>query len=273
MDGKDTAVLICSCDNFSDLWQPFFQSFQRNWPDCPYPVYLLSNFKNANQESIQTLNVGKDVSWSKNLINAVYQLEEFDYLFLMVEDGFLYSVIDTEKFLDCINLFHASDGRFMCMMAEEWPSTGLNSFFGEIEPNAPYRCNATFSIWRKQTLLDLLDEDESAWEFEINGSERARNLTKFFNTKQNFFPNLHGVKKGKWMRSTLRKLRATGIEIEVSRPVRSPIEESIEYIYFRIRAVVYRLFPTAITKKLQQLRWKKSGGLQTQDFKKKSNRL
>ena len=37
---SDSAILILSCDKFSDLWKPFFDLFWKYWPDCPYNVYL-----------------------------------------------------------------------------------------------------------------------------------------------------------------------------------------------------------------------------------------
>lgn len=41
----DVAVVVASCDAYADLWEPFFRLFRRYWPDCPYPVYLGSNFR------------------------------------------------------------------------------------------------------------------------------------------------------------------------------------------------------------------------------------
>ena len=256
MDGKKTAILVCSCDKFSDLWQPYFESFHRYWADCPYPVYLLSNFKKTDFRGIRTITVGEDDSWSKNLIDALKQLEEYDYVFLMTEDGFLCSNVDTTAFLECIKLFRDADGKAMCMMAEQWPSSSLNSFFGEVVTSAPYRCNATFSIWKKRHLLALLVEDESAWQFELNGTDRTRHLTGFFNTKKNFFPHIHGVKKGKWIRSSLRELKALGFRIETQRPVISWYRDWAELVYFKLRLIAYWLLPGKIIKILQRWRWR-----------------
>ena len=36
------AILIVSCDKYSDLWDPFFKLFFKFWPDCPFNIYLLS---------------------------------------------------------------------------------------------------------------------------------------------------------------------------------------------------------------------------------------
>jgi hypothetical protein len=37
------AVIVVSCDLYSDVWKPFFTLFFKYWNDCPFPVYLTSN--------------------------------------------------------------------------------------------------------------------------------------------------------------------------------------------------------------------------------------
>ncbi len=41
---SELAILVCSCDKYADVWEPFFKLFFKFWPDCPYPIYLLSNY-------------------------------------------------------------------------------------------------------------------------------------------------------------------------------------------------------------------------------------
>ena len=39
------AILVLSCDGYTDLWRPFFENFKKKWGDCPYDIYLLTNKK------------------------------------------------------------------------------------------------------------------------------------------------------------------------------------------------------------------------------------
>jgi len=71
---KDVAILVSSFDGFSDLWSPFFMLFWRYWPDCPYPVYLISNNKIYENPRITTIMVGEDRHWSGNFITALYRV-------------------------------------------------------------------------------------------------------------------------------------------------------------------------------------------------------
>ena len=39
------AILICSCDYYSDCWEPIICSFNKYWPDCEYPRYIVTNYE------------------------------------------------------------------------------------------------------------------------------------------------------------------------------------------------------------------------------------
>jgi len=86
------AVLVVSCDNYSDLWEPFFELFWRFWPDCPFNVYLLSNKINADIPRVKNLLVGDDISWSDNLRKGISQLKE-KYILLFIEDLFCMTLL------------------------------------------------------------------------------------------------------------------------------------------------------------------------------------
>lgn len=49
------AVLIVSCDKYSDLWDPFLRAFDRYWPDCPFTVSLLSSHIHLERRGIKKL--------------------------------------------------------------------------------------------------------------------------------------------------------------------------------------------------------------------------
>lgn len=57
------AVVISSCDLYSDCWKPLFHSIHQYWSDCPYSIYLISNHKDSGDESIRTIKVGEHLGW------------------------------------------------------------------------------------------------------------------------------------------------------------------------------------------------------------------
>ncbi|MCX8008474.1 MAG: hypothetical protein N3A54_02085 [Patescibacteria group bacterium] len=82
---KDCAILVLSCDKYSDLWDPFFDLFKRYWKDCPFPVYLGSNTKKYSDGSIKTILSGSPKDWSTDLLNIVDKIRE-EFLFIWLED-------------------------------------------------------------------------------------------------------------------------------------------------------------------------------------------
>src|SRR6266568_9360967 len=88
------AVLVVSCDPYSDVWAPFFTLFWKYWPDCPYPVYLGTNEKTVPHNSVTTLRVGTDRDWSSNLREMLRQLRA-EHVMLFLEDFFITARVDT----------------------------------------------------------------------------------------------------------------------------------------------------------------------------------
>ena len=79
---KNIDLLVVSCDSYSDVWDSFFKSFFNCWSDCPLDIYLLSNEKIFDQSPVKTIRVGRDISWSDNLLNGINQLKK-DYVFFI----------------------------------------------------------------------------------------------------------------------------------------------------------------------------------------------
>lgn len=47
------AILVLSCDKYSDLWDDFFNLKDKFWPECPYSCYLATDTKEYNREGVQ----------------------------------------------------------------------------------------------------------------------------------------------------------------------------------------------------------------------------
>ena len=85
-------IIVSSCDAYSDLWTPFFNSLFQHWEDCPYPIYLLTEEKECNIENVTTIKAGKNTNWSDRLITASKELRT-ERILLILEDFFLRSKV------------------------------------------------------------------------------------------------------------------------------------------------------------------------------------
>ena len=90
-------LLVVSCDSYSDVWNPFFYCFFNNWKDCPLKINLTSNYKLFHHPNVNNIKVGKDLSWSDNLLKAIEYIRG-DYIFLFLEDLFLKQVVSNDYY-------------------------------------------------------------------------------------------------------------------------------------------------------------------------------
>ena len=82
------AIVISSCDAFFDAWRPFHSFLRKFWPDCPFPIFLITNELEISSPRIHAIAVGPDRGWSSNLIAALEQIA-FPHILYFQEDYFL----------------------------------------------------------------------------------------------------------------------------------------------------------------------------------------
>jgi len=200
-DKTDCSILISSCDLYADLWTPYFKQFWKNWPDCPYPVYLSANLKTFDDPRVTTLKAGAESNWT-NQVRQHLELLETPYVLMSLEDFFLRRPVPTAKVQECLRILTELGGhtlRLVCRPGPNQPVPGHPSI-GSIECGAPYRVSTQAAVWNRQSLLRLMRSDESIWEFEIKGSERSRAFeTGFYGVRRDVLPYRHHViERGKW---------------------------------------------------------------------------
>lgn len=208
------AVLVPSCDEFSDVWSPFFTLFWRFWPDCPFPVYFLTNEQTLEVPRVTNISVGRDVSWSDNLRRGLGKIKE-SYVLLLLDDLFLLDFVKTERVLRVFRWILECEPNYVRLHPSQKPDRPYSDLVGLVSPGAIYRASTVGAVWRRQTLLELLREGESAWDFEIYGSIRSDSYDKFFSTWDNHLPFLNGVIKGKWHPRAVAALESAGVQVDL----------------------------------------------------------
>ena len=129
MDSKlnqyECAIVVPSCDNYEDSWGPFFGSFFKYWPDCPFPVYLITDNKIYPDQRVKTINLGIDHGWANNM--KICQSEKITERFFLyfLEDVFLTKKVKTERILNLLAVLKKD--RVSCLRL--YPSPG---------PDRPY---------------------------------------------------------------------------------------------------------------------------------------
>jgi len=231
---SNTTILVASCDEYSDLWIPFFALFRRFWRDLPFKVYLGSNYRTFNDPSVKTITVGEDTNWSHGLKRMVEKIDS-EYIILILEDFFLRKPVSTSDVLKCIEALKELNGYMLRLVPRPGPDKPVAgySFIGAIEPKSPYRVSAQGTLWEKFALLSLIRDGESIWEFELKGSERSQAAKSGYYCvrKAVLTYDHHVVERGKWFRTEAKRFGRMNIGCDFSkRQVMSAKESFIWHV-------------------------------------------
>lgn len=216
MKDADVTLLVPSCDRYADLWGPFFAVLRRNWPDCPYRVVLGANERDAAEPGVETLKVGPDLDWSRSL-RAMLAAIETPYVLILLEDFFLEARVDTERLRDLARRLEALDGAYLRLRPFPPPDCRLARHppVGEIEPGAPYRCSVQAAFWRRESLLALLVDGESPWEFEHLAARRSDGDDRgYYSVWEPALRYFAGVTMGAWLPEGIAVCREQGVAVD-----------------------------------------------------------
>ncbi len=247
-----TAILVLSCDKYSDVWSPFFAFFKKYWNDCPFPIYLGTNTAPFNFTGVQQVFSQKKTTWSDELQVILNQIPE-KYVIIILEDYFIYKPVinnDLFKIIDVMEAYNAAYtklGAFPKKYDELWPHKPMSNepTLGIIEKGSKYRVCLQTAIWNKDILLNLLNPTENPWQFELEASKRSDSLGNPFLcvTADPTKKIVHGpipyyctaLSAGKWMRGAVRLCKKENIAIDLTqRPIESLKEELTRKMYIAL---------------------------------------
>ncbi len=210
----DVTILVNTSDGFEDCWFPFFKIFKENWKECPFPILLNTEFKEFKYEGLDVISSkvhegieNRRLTWSECLIRGLNQIKSPLILYLQ-EDYFLTSAIEEEKLLGYIKLMQVNP-QIRHIGLTNFGSRGPFSdsgFLGlkKIGQKNSYRVSTQAGLWRRETLLSLIEPYESGWMFEIFGTKRSARKKELFltvdpNRSEGIFSYIFtGIIKGKW---------------------------------------------------------------------------
>ena len=168
------SVLVMSCDQYSDMWNPMSDFLRKFWPDCPYEIILSTELGKPASGTVFNRIVNSNRSaWSGRVLDTLESIQT-KYTMLLLDDMWPSKRIDNvaiECILDMMEHDHIGDVH----LREEGTNQrdySLNPAFRVYADNAPYRISASASIWDTGFLKSVLRPKESAWEFERIGSYR-----------------------------------------------------------------------------------------------------
>jgi hypothetical protein len=216
---EKTALLVISCDKYADLWPIYFGSLFKYWPNCPFKIYLGSNFKIYDHKDVTMINVGEDCDYSSNLKAMISQIEE-EYVITTVEDMFLSSPVDEKHLFSYFQEFFDNKGTYLKLLYT-YPvgyDKDVSKRTASLASDVRYRLGMGTSLWNREILLKNLVPGMSAWEME-RGGEFGSDIPAgdVYSINYHFsgkipFQYVHGVAKGAWIREAIPWLRKEGYQ-------------------------------------------------------------
>lgn len=238
-NSNNIAVLVNSCDKYSDIWPVFFHLFFKYWPDCPYPIYLGSNNKTYDDPRVINLCVGPDKNWADTTREMLKMLPENNILWFL-DDFFLYNKVSTSEVNDFYNRFLTLNANYLRLQRDggsEQLKRIIDEYLVEILPGDEYRTSLGNAFWNRITMLNLLKSGESPWEMEFNGSQRSDIFNGFYASRKDVFQRINGLERGKWLREHLTFYTNEGIII----PVGHSIMSHREHFYKKTKRCIKKL--------------------------------
>ncbi len=224
------AILVTSCDKYSDLWEGFFSQLDKNL-SVPIKKYLLTNYQNYNgryAQQVETILVGDDLNWSDGLIKALERIPETKIL-VIVEDFFVSSPIDSNLMKEVISFSAKEDTQLIHY--ENLPGSIQYRFSGyaKCEPGMPY-LTGVCGIWDREYLKSLLINGENPWQFEIYGSYRAQfSAKRIYCLETPLFEFKNMIQKGAWVKSNIVWAKKNHIPLDFDlRPI-----QASSFFYFK----------------------------------------
>jgi hypothetical protein len=176
---KKLSILIFSCDAYSDLWDNFFDCFEKFWHNNNYQCYLVNNFKNYERSGVNVLNAGSG-DWSSR---AKYALENVPskYVLTFLEDYYLCDLVTSNEICNVVDYVINNKVDYYQLDKTDkedyfrWLTHDQKDYLFEIPKTRNYWVDTSVSIWDKSFFLELLgNEDYSAWKFELDRNIDAK---------------------------------------------------------------------------------------------------
>ena len=249
---EKVAVIVVSCDNYSDLWDGFIFFYNKYWKNNLFKSYFITNNKEVKDPSFEVIKTGKDISWSKNLKIALNKIKSYEYVILTIEDFYIVNHVNNELLLETISYFIDENGNYLTLIDEPKGDVDHCKYYRKISTESNYRQSATFAIWNRKTLINLLNDYENAWEFEKLGIERSKNFDGFYSVKKSIFSFVNTVVKGKWTWKARIICFLKGFKKSDKRETHGLIETLYDLFYVFLRKIAYKILPKSILKYLRK---------------------
>lgn len=211
------AILISSCEKFSDLWDTHIELYRKNWPDNIYQTYLVTDKPTTrNYDGVQIIVAEEGLDFPMRIRYALEQIEA-RYVLLTLDDYFLIKPVDKNNISWFISHMQQENIDYLRLYSRRWTKKRYIRPLDEVIPidlNKKYWINLYPAIWSANFLKKTVHENVSPWLYEASLTDTAiqENAKCGYSLAQTF-EILDVVRKGKLLHKAERFLIQNKIEV------------------------------------------------------------
>lgn len=171
-------VFVSSSDAYSDLWDIFFDLFQKYWPEYEGQIVLNTQEKEYHHEglNIRCTKVGKLKGFGATFRSGLDTIKT-DYVLMIMIDYIFMGKVNNGSIDEYYKYFvnHDLDALYLCKLP--FTNYKVSDNIDLLISKRPYPVSILFGyqigFWKKSTLYQMMLPHEDPWMSEWYGSKRA----------------------------------------------------------------------------------------------------
>lgn len=183
---------------YPDLTETFITLLRKYWPDCPYPVEVVSNTIEP-QCDVPVFLTGEDTAWSNQAI--YYLVNQTEPVLIALEDYLICKSPRAGDIARCLEIVESNqDVAFVRLVPWPGPEFGDSGLVGEFyKPTARYLFSLMMTIWNPLHLVQMMPPNMNPWQVELVGTEMIREYpARMLGAREVLIEYKNGLKGGRW---------------------------------------------------------------------------
>lgn len=211
-------LVVFSCDNCIDTFEPFHKCLEKYYPNHPEVIYITETIKNPYYKTI-CKNYPLDL-WTKKIREALKEIDD-NKILLMTDDNFIREPVDEERIKYVENNLKGNIAMFNFEKVFDSRDENCEYIgFKKRNRNGIVLTSIMCGMWQKDKLMTILNITCKPWEIErLNIAfdyEYYINCDDFIIDIGYEFQKPFGLTRGKWAREIIPFFEKEGIEIDYS---------------------------------------------------------
>lgn len=252
----DLAMVVVSCDAYTELGTVFFDLQEQNMGWYDGPRFFVNESKPVGFRGVQVIHVGTDVDWSGKMQRAMSRISE-KYILFMLEDYFIGKEVQQEKLTEAMQIIRDHNLRYYKITAipKIRKQSNLADYLSPIPSNIRYGINLQAAIFERSFLQEIIEgPDRSAWKTETDLLKKVTSKYEYdipgcVVDNRNIIDIHNGVIKGKWVPDTIEYFQKKGYMIDLGE---RPMLSKKEIVREKLLSQLSHILPTGAVKRIKR---------------------